>query len=94
MKEKKNKSEIKAEVKLICGKAGHCHSKQKKYNYYVHGRELPFKTEKVKLICSWPGTAVQKRNLRLLAGDNSLNYWFLSFFFFERQFPAMNRGVA
>ena len=28
---------------------------------YVHGQELPFKIEKVKLICSWTGTAVQKK---------------------------------
>ena len=47
MKWNTNKSEIKAEVKLI-----------------VHGRELPFKTKnKVKLICSWPETAIQNRKL-------------------------------
>ena len=78
--------------------AGNCYSKQK--------CSRPLKTGKVKLVCSWPVTAIQnrksktnmfmagnchskdkKRNLRLLAGDSSL------LFFWEWQFPAMNISI-
>ena len=68
--ENKNRSEIKAEVKLICS----------------WPRTAIQNRKSRKLICSWPGTSVPKKR-RLLSPAKSLRFLF---FFFERQFPAMN----
>ena len=78
-----NKSEIKEEVKLICSRPGTAIQNRKSKISMLIAGNCPSKQKKPELICSWPGTSVPKtqtlaKSLRFL------------FFFFERQFPAMN----